>query len=335
MSVRSTELRRLAYGTTYFGQLGELAYDRDEDRVQCHLCGGWFRMLGSSHLRRTHGWTLAQYREAFHLPAGVPTCSRELSARQSAYARSQIERRNGFGEGIGVPVAQRAPVRVPRWRSLAARPDLARELHPERNPTVPDTSAIAAKSSRKLWWLCERCGHEWEATVGSRAAGSGCPECDHERKRRPRTTAHEQSLQAKHPELFAEWHPTRNTDLDPASLSPGSKHRAWWSCAACGHQWQTAVHNRARGSGCPVCSVKRRARTQSMAAPARSLAVRHPNVAAELHPERNPGIDPVRLGARSGLKLWWQCATCGHAWKTAVSTRTDGCGCPACYRAKL
>lgn len=92
MSGRSTELRRLAYGTTYFGQLGELAYDRDEDRVQCHLCGGWFRMLGSSHLRRTHGWTLAEYRETFHLPAGVPTCSRELSARQSACARSQIER---------------------------------------------------------------------------------------------------------------------------------------------------------------------------------------------------------------------------------------------------
>jgi len=322
---------RLEDGTTYFGQLGELAYDPDEDRVQCHLCGEWFRFLGNSHLRRTHGWTLFEYREAFHLPVNVATCSRELSRRQSAYAHGQIERKNGFGEGVGVPVAQRAPVRVPRWRSLAARPDLVRELHSTRNPTVNDLTEIAAKSSRKLWWRCERCGHEWEATVGARAVGSGCPECDRERQRRPRTVGHEHSLQTAHPGLFAEWHSTRNTDVDPASISPGSKHRAWWCCAACGHEWPAAIHNRARGSGCPVCGLKRGARIQSEVQPTRSLAVKQPDIAAQLHPQRNPGIDPTRLAARSGLKLWWQCATCEHEWKAVVAARTAaGTGCPVC-----
>jgi predicted nucleic acid-binding Zn-ribbon protein len=335
MSTAAGELRRLADGTPYFGRLGELAYDPDEDRVQCHVCGGWFRLLGSSHLRRTHGWTLAEYREAFRLPVKVPTCSRDLSMQYSAYATSQIESRSGFGKGVGVPVALRPPVRVPRWRSLAARPELAGELHPERNPTVDDPSAIAAKSGRKLWWRCKVCGHEWEATVGARAAGSGCPECDRRRKRGPRAVARERSLQALHPGLCAEWHPTRNSGLDPASISPGSGQRVWWCCAACGHEWQAAIDNRtARGSNCPVCGLKRRARTQSEVEPARSLAVKHPEIAAELHPQRNPGIEPTRLGARSGLKLWWQCGSCGHQWKTAVSTRTDGCGCPACYRAK-
>ena len=64
---------------------------------------------------------------------------------------------------------------------------------------------------------------------------------------------------------------------DVAALA-GSKHRAWWSCAACGHQWQAAVHNRARGSGCPVCGLKRRARTQSQVESARSLAIKHPDL---------------------------------------------------------
>ena len=44
------QLKRLEDGTPYVGRLGELAYDRDEDKVQCHLCGGWFRAIGSSHL---------------------------------------------------------------------------------------------------------------------------------------------------------------------------------------------------------------------------------------------------------------------------------------------
>jgi hypothetical protein len=33
--VTGDELRRLPDGTPYFGQLAELAYDPDEDRVQC------------------------------------------------------------------------------------------------------------------------------------------------------------------------------------------------------------------------------------------------------------------------------------------------------------
>ena len=74
---------RLEDGTPYFAPLGQLLWDPDEDRVKFHLCGGWYRFLGSSHLLRTHGWTLARYREAFHLRGNVPTCSEQLSADAS------------------------------------------------------------------------------------------------------------------------------------------------------------------------------------------------------------------------------------------------------------
>ena len=39
------ETKRLGDGTVYYGMLGELAYDADEDKVQCHLCGGWYRAM--------------------------------------------------------------------------------------------------------------------------------------------------------------------------------------------------------------------------------------------------------------------------------------------------
>lgn len=66
---------RLADGTPYFAPLGEMAYDSDEDRVQCHLCGGWFRIVGSSHLISKHGWSVAEYRRQFGLLAEDPTCA--------------------------------------------------------------------------------------------------------------------------------------------------------------------------------------------------------------------------------------------------------------------
>jgi hypothetical protein len=103
-----------------------------------------------------------------------------------------------------------------------------------------------------------------------------------------------------------------NPDIDPARLAARSGRKLWWCCGTCGHEWQAAVSNRTRGgTGCPVCGLKRRARTQTHVEPARSLAVKHPAIAAELPPARNPDVDPTRLGARSSLKLWWRCRTCG------------------------
>lgn len=403
---------RLSDGTPYFGRIGELAYDADEDRVQCHLCGEWFRALGGSHVRRRHGWTLLEYRDAFQLAMQLPTCSQSVSDRLRSCALVQIER-GVFGLGWQES-AERRPTRVRPWRTLAAQhPELLSELHPRRNSRI-DPAAIAAKSTRKLWWRCSACGHEWQATVGSRSSGHGCPGCYAERRRtqRHRTVPADRSLHALHPELMLEWDPARNTSLEPATISPASKVKAWWRCGTCGHAWTASVQNRARGhgcpkcgvtrraatqsrvdydrslaaqrpdlveelhptdnpgldstqlgarssrtlwwrcstcghdwraavanrthggTGCPVCGLKRRARTQSQVAPERSLAIKHPDIADELHPTRNPGIDPMRLGARSSMKLWWRCGTCGHTWRTAVSTRTEGCGCPACYRAQ-
>ncbi len=113
----------------------------------------------------------------------LATCSRGVSQRCRANALSLIERGDpDFGKGVGVPI-ERRNVRIRPWRTLAARhPELVRELDYERNGTL-DPTGIAAKSGRKLWWHCEVCGHKWRATVGSRAAGHGCPECYGRRRR--------------------------------------------------------------------------------------------------------------------------------------------------------
>ena len=164
----SSQQKRLEDGTPYVGQLGELAYDPDEDKVQCHLCGGWY-----------------------HVPG------------------------------------ERRDTRVRPSRTLAAQhPELVRELDSERNETL-DPAVIAANSRRKLWWRCPDCGHQWQAAVRSRAAGHGCPECYSERRRAqgPRAVSAEQSLQAGHPALAAEWDRGRNRGLDPAAISPKSKHK--------------------------------------------------------------------------------------------------------------
>ena len=56
------------------------------------------------------------------------------------------------------------------------RPDLLKEWHPTKNGHFKP-SMVSLGSDKKAWWLCPVCGYEWEASVGHRASGTGCPKC--------------------------------------------------------------------------------------------------------------------------------------------------------------
>ena len=53
--------------------------------------------------------------------------------------------------------------------------------------------------------------------------------------------------------LLKEWDESRNFPLTPDTVSYGSKKKVWWTCEN-GHSWQTTVHVRSEGSGCPYCT---------------------------------------------------------------------------------
>jgi hypothetical protein len=147
--------------------------------------------------------------------------------------------------------------------------------------------------------------------------------------RRPRW----RSLVQVRPDLAAELHPLGNPDLDPRQLSSGSHRKVGWLCPRCGHEWEASVVNRVtRHSGCPRCAVERRAAARLGVPHERSLAVRRPELAAELHSSRNGSIDTYTLGAASSRTVWWRCGVCGHDWEATVANRAAGTGCPACWQ---
>jgi putative zinc ribbon protein/ROS/MUCR transcriptional regulator protein len=187
-------LGRLADRTPYFAPLGEIPYAADEDKVQCHLCGDWFRLVGASHLR-WHGWTLDQYREAFHLLKRTSTASAGVSAK---LRRNAIARKQNNELWANPPRTPRLTGRgVPRWRSVAAlRPDLAAQLHAARNGDL-DPQTLGLGSTRRVWWRCGACGYEWRASIRHRVStGAGCRRCTSPAWRVPR----ERSLAVLHPE---------------------------------------------------------------------------------------------------------------------------------------
>lgn len=67
------------------GYYGVVLYDRDEDKVQCHICGKWFKSV-TMHVLYKHELTKNDYVEKYGLSKATPLVSRGLSSIRSKTA---------------------------------------------------------------------------------------------------------------------------------------------------------------------------------------------------------------------------------------------------------
>lgn len=207
------------------------------------------------------------------------------------------------------------------YAKSVGKPELVTQWHPERNGELTQTH-VSPGSERRVWWRCEQ-GHEWESVVFARAKqGRGCPYCAGQRVIPGQT-----DLATRYPEIARRWHPTKNGELTPEQVMPGSHRRYWWQCEQ-GHEWQAVLFAMTGGSGCPYCAGKKAIPGQT------DLATTHPALAAQWNPERNGDKTPDTVSAGSVKRVWWRCEL-GHDYQTPVFSRVNGTGCPYCAGKKV
>lgn len=85
--------------------------------------------------------------------------------------------------------------------------------------------------------------------------------------------------------LLKEWDESRNFPLTPDTVSYGSKKKVWWTCEN-GHSWQTTVHVRSEGSGCPYCTGRK------VLPGFNDLETLCPGVAVQCRPSLNGALTP-------------------------------------------
>ena len=132
------------------------------------------------------------------------------------------------------------------------------------------------------------------------------------------------SLIDTHPKIAKEWHPSKNLNLNPNNFSAGAQWIAWWVCSK-GHSYKSRIAGRTyQNRKCPYCSGRK-------IGYGNDLKSKFPEIAKEWHPTKNGELKPENITPRSGKKVWWQCSK-NHTWKSRISGRTRGKGCPECYR---
>jgi len=137
-------------------------------------------------------------------------------------------------------------------------PDIAKEWHPSKNGTL-SPRGIVAGSLKRVWWKCpEGPDHEWRTTIEKRVSGTQCPFCFGQ------LVSCTNNLEILHPDIAAEWHPTKNGHLEPHNVRPKSHIKVWWQCPkGDDHLWEAAVSSRTNsGSGCPHCSIVPRSKQE-------------------------------------------------------------------------
>lgn len=122
----------------------------------------------------------------------------------------------------------------------------------EKNKDV-DLASLTARSNKKVWWKCDKCGNSWLAQIASQNDKNkkhGCPYCSGRLVIKGKT-----DLLSQHPEIVKEWDFDKNT-IFPDEIPSKSGIKVWWKCEQ-GHSWKATVGNRVHNkSGCPRCNIE-------------------------------------------------------------------------------
>ena len=192
-------------------------------------------------------------------------------------------------------------------------PDLAKQWNYEKNGALLPED-VPNGTHRKVWWRCLK-GHEWEAEIISRVAGSDCPCCSGRAVIKGET-----DLLTVRPDLASQFDMVKNKGVSPSDICCSTNKKYWWLCDK-GHSWQTSANGRQK-SGCPVCGGK------TVLPGFNDLLALNPVLAKEWDDEKNT-LKPSEVTLHSGKHVWWRCAK-GHSWEARIADRQAGNGCPCC-----
>lgn len=201
-------------------------------------------------------------------------------------------------------------------------PELAKEWDYEKNANDGIFfDEVSAGSNKKVWWKCKN-NHSFQRRIHERTNRHyGCPYCSGRQ-----ILSGFNDFATKCPELLAEWDYKKNNKLgiDPTKIGVGFRPKVWWICPK-GHSYDSVIHPRTTGCGCPYCSIPARKVLPGF----NDLATTNPELIVDWDYDKNI-IKPTEITYGNTKKVWWKCNK-GHSYQTSVSNRTRlKSGCPYC-----
>lgn len=223
--------------------------------------------------------------------------------------------------GTNCPVCHGSMALAGETDLATLHPDVASEWDYDKNGELKPTQ-VRPGSSKKVWWICNKAGHSWDALIAKRALGSqGCPICSNRR-----IVAGINDLATTNPDLAKQYSPGNR--LKATEVSGRSSRKAIWECEY-GHKWEASILKRANGQQCPQC--RKEGRIQRAKKSKVFLNTLNPLTMDEWDYENNPDDkNPSNIPAHSRKKYSWIGKDCAHVWEATATSRASGSNCPIC-----
>lgn len=177
----------------------------------------------------------------------------------------------------------------------------------------PKDSLLTKGSNKKVAWKCAA-GHVYYSPVSNRALHqTGCNIC----KCVNVLVSGVNDLATKFPEI------AKDADFDPSSVIAGTRRKLSWKCHKCGCCWKASGARRTYNkTGCPACAGVR------VYPGVNDLATARPDLAKELV---DKSLATKITACSSRVRPLWVCGKCSHIYRSRVSFRYQGVGCPKCF----
>ena len=227
---------------------------KDRVRHGCPYCSNNKLLVGFNDLETTHPHLAREW--IIEKNSGVKP-SEIIGGKQIAWWQcvkghaweASIDSRKG---GNGCPYCANQKVLLGFNDLSTLNPEIAVEWNYEKNGGLLPTEVVPG-SNKKVWWKCQKHGHEWEAIISSRLRGNGCPYCSNQR-----VWVGYNDLQTLAPQIAQEWNYEKNIGVSPTDVVVGSSKSVWWKCSL-GHEWQAKIQYRtSRQPKCPQCAKEKR-----------------------------------------------------------------------------
>lgn len=226
--------------------------------------------------------------------------------------------------GQNCPICSGRRIRVGFNDLATTNPNLVAEWDFNKNiDTTPQN--VTSGSSKKVWWKCFKCGHEWLTSIQTRVRGRGCPNCATQKRvdAFQNTIVKRGSLIDTNPDIEVFWDYSKNININPNQITKGSTEKVWWKCHKCGFEWRRSIKDMVNRANCPKCVGKQ------LIPGFNDLLTTNPKLAKEWHPTKNGNVQPTMVKEGSNKKAWWICDK-GHEWEAVINSRSQGRGCPLC-----
>lgn len=199
-------------------------------------------------------------------------------------------------------------------------PNLVKEWDYEKNSKSP--SEYGAANITKVWWKCDL-NHSWQDKIINRVKGSKCFICINRI-----VFIGFNDLETTDPKIAKQWHPTKNGELTPQTVTKSFTKKVWWLCEL-NHSWESTIASKIRNAKCLICI------NQKVLSGFNDLATTAPEVVKDWHPTKNGDLTPQMITKGSNKKVWWLCEK-KHGWQESpVAKMRNKAGCPCCSNRRI